>query len=72
MVGTLTNQIPASSARKACKGHKAHKACMARKVHKARKAHKTHKARKAHMARKAHKVVGKISGIYVNEVVQFH
>ena len=45
MVGTLTNQIPASSA---CK------ACMARKAHKARK------------------VVGKISGFYVNEVVQFH
>ena len=42
MVGTLTNQIPASS------------------------------ARKAHMARKARKVVGKISGFYVNEVVQFH
>ena len=45
MVGTLTNQIPATSARKA------------------RKAHKAHKARK---------VVGKISGFYVNEVVQFH
>ena len=42
MVGTLTNQIPASSARK---------------VHMARK------------ARKARKVVGKISGFYVNEVV---
>ena len=51
MVGTLTNQIPASSARKA------------RKVRKARKARKAHKARK---------VVGKISGFYVNEVVQFH
>ena len=48
MVGTLTNQIPASSA------HKARKACMACK------------------ARKARKVVGKISGVYVNEVVQFH
>ena len=48
MVGTLTNQIPASSACKACM---------------ARKAHKAHKARK---------VVGKISGFYVNEVVQFH
>ena len=47
MVGTLTNQIPASSA---------YKAYMARK------------ARKAHKARK---VVGKISGFYVNEVVQF-
>ena len=57
MVGTLTNQIPASSARKACKARKARKARMARK------AHKTHKARK---------VVGKISGFYVNEVVQFH
>ena len=45
MVGTLTNQIPASSARKA------------------------RKARKAHKERK---VVGKISGFYVNEVVQFH
>ena len=45
MVGTLTNQIPASSARK---GHE------------------------AHMARKARKVVGKISGFYVHEVVQFH
>ena len=51
MVGTLTNQIPASSARKA------HKAC---------------KVRKACKARKARKVVGKISGFYVNEVVQFH
>ena len=48
MVGTLTNQIPASSVRKA------------RKVHMARK------------ARKAHKVVGKISGFYVNEVFHFH
>ena len=45
MVGTLKNQIPASSVRK---------------------------ARKAHMARKARKVVGKISGFYVNEAVQFH
>ena len=34
MVGTLTNQIPASSARKARKAHKAH---MARKARKARK-----------------------------------
>ena len=56
-MGTLTNKIPASSARKALKAHKAHKA---RKVHKAHKAHK------------AHKVVGKISGFYVNEAVQFH
>ena len=48
MVGTLTNQIPASSACKACMAHKAHKA---------------HKVRK---------VVGKISGFYVHEVVQFH
>ena len=54
MVGTLTNQIPASSAHKACK------ACKVCKAHKARKGHKVHK------------VVGKISGIYVNEVVQFH
>ena len=51
MVGTLTNQIPASSARKV------HKAC---------------KAHMAHMVHKVHKVVGKISGVYVNEVVQFH
>ena len=51
MVGTLTNQIPASSA---CKARKVRKVCMARKAHKARK------------------VVGKISGFYVNEVVQFH
>ena len=51
MVGTLTNQIPASSVRKA------RKARMARMTHK---------------ACKAHKVVGKISGFYVNEVVQFH
>ena len=51
MVGTLTNQIPASNV---CKVHKAHK------------------ARKVHMARKVRKVVGKISGFYVNEVVQFH
>ena len=51
MVGTLTNQIPASSA------HKAHQAC---------------KAHKAHKERKACKVVGKKSGFYVNEVVQFH
>ena len=36
------------------------KQCKARKVH------------KAHKARKAHKVVGKKSGFYVNEVVQFH
>ena len=53
MVGTLTNQNPASSVRKVCKVHKAHKE---RKV----------------VARKAHKVVGKKSGFYVNEVVQFH
>ena len=45
MVGTLTNQIPASSVCKVCKARKAHK---------------------------ARKVVGKISGFYVNEVVQFH
>ena len=51
MVGTLTNQISASS------------------VHKAHKASKVSKARKACKARK---VVGKISGFYVNEVVQFH
>ena len=51
MVGTLTNQIPASSARKA---RKARMACKVRKMHKARK------------------VVGKISGFYVNEAVQFH
>ena len=51
MVGTLTNQIPASSARKTRKACKAHMACK---------------------AREAHKVVGKISGFYVNEVVQFH
>ena len=63
MVGTLTNQIPASSARKAWKVHK---------VCKVRKACKAHKARKVCMARKAHKVMGKISGFYVNEVVQFH
>ena len=30
------------------------------------------KVRKARMARKACEVVGKISGFYVNEVVQFH
>ena len=48
---TLTNQISASSVRKA---------------------HKAHKASKAHKACKARKVVGKISGFYVNEVVQFH
>ena len=57
MVGTLTNQIPASSAHKAHKVRKARMASMARMVH---------------MACKAHKVVGKISGFYVNEVVQFH
>ena len=59
-MGTLTNQIPASTARKV------HKAC------KARKAHKACKVRKAHMPCKACKVVGKISGFYVNEVFQFH
>ena len=63
MVGTLTNQIPASSARKV------HKACMARKV---RKAHMACMARKVRKARKARKVVGKKSGFYVNEAVQFH
>ena len=57
MVGTLTNQIPASSA---CKARMAHKACMACK------------ARKVHKVRKARKVVGKISGFYVNEVFHFH
>ena len=57
MVGTLTNQIPASSAHKACKAH------MARKARKACKARK---------ARKARKVAWEISGFYVNEVVQFH
>ena len=36
------------------------------------KAHKAHKVHKAHMALKARKVVGKISGFYVNEVIQFH
>ena len=35
MVGTLTNQIPASSARKARMAHKARMARKARKVHKA-------------------------------------
>ena len=54
MVGTLTNQIPASSARKVRKVHKVCKAC------------------KACKACQARKVVGKISGFYVNEVVQFH
>ena len=57
MVGTLTNQIPASSS---CKAHMAHK------VHKAHKMHMVLKVRKVC------KVVGKISGFYVNEVVQFH
>ena len=58
MVGTLTNQNPASSVHKARKARKAGKAhCMA------------HKACKACKARK---VVGKISGFYVNEVVPFH
>ena len=33
---------------------------------------KARMARKAHMVHKARKVVGKISGFYVNEVVQFH
>ena len=37
MVGTLTNQNPASSA------HKAHKVCKAHMAHKARKARKAHK-----------------------------
>ena len=44
----------------------------ARKARKAHKVHMAHKARKVRMARKVHKVVGKISGVYVNEVVQFH
>ena len=57
MVGTLTNQNPASSV------HKARKAC---------KAHKVCKVHKVCMARKALKVVGKKSGFYVNEVLQFH
>ena len=69
MVGTLTNQNPASSARKACKARIVHKAC---KAHMVRKVHKTCKACKAHMACKARKVVGKKSGFYVNEVVQFY
>ena len=60
MVGTLTNQIPARGVRKV---HKACKACKARIAHKARKARKAPKVRKA---------VGKISGFYVNEAVQFH
>ena len=63
MIGTLTNQNPASSAHKVCKAHKARKVC---KAHKARKAHKACKACKMH------KVVRKKSGFYVNEVVQFH
>ena len=50
MVGTLTNQIPASSAHKVRKARMAHKVCMARKAR---------KARKARMAHKVHKVVGK-------------
>ena len=66
MVGTLTNQIPASSVRKACNVRKVHKA------RKARKACMVRKARKAHKARKVRKVVGKISRFYVNEAVQFH
>ena len=37
MVGTLTNQIPASSAREVRKVRKVHKACMARKAHKVHK-----------------------------------
>ena len=57
MVGTLTNQNPASSAHKARRVHKAHKA---------------HKAHKVCMTHKAREVVGKKSGFYVNEVVQFH
>ena len=43
-----------------------------RKAHKVRKAHKACMACMAHKAHKGHKVVGKISGFYVNEVVQFH
>ena len=69
MVGTLTNQIPTSSVRKACKARKVRMAHKARKARKVRKARKAHKVREAHKARK---VVGKISGFYVNEVVQFH
>ena len=56
----------AHMARKVRKAHKAHK------VRKVRKACIAHKAHKAHMVCKAHKVVAKISGFYVNEVVQFH
>ena len=37
MVGTLTNQMPASSACKACKTCKARKACKARMARKVRK-----------------------------------
>ena len=37
MVGTLTNQIPASSAHKACKACKVRKTRMARKARKVRK-----------------------------------
>ena len=62
-MGTLTNQIPASSV------HKARKVCMVRKVRKACKACKVCMVHKAH---KACKVVGKISGFYVNEVFHFH
>ena len=75
MVGTLTNQIPASSAHKARKVHMACKVPMAHKARKACKAHMVHKvckACKARMARKACKVVGRISGFYVNEVFHFH
>ena len=35
-------------------------------------ARRARKVRKARKARKARKVVGKKSGFYVNEVVQFH
>ena len=63
MVGTLTNQIPASRARKV------HMMRKARMVHKVRMARKAHKACAVPMA---HKVVGKISGFYVNEVFHFH
>ena len=37
MVGTLTNQNPASSVRKACKAHKARKVRKAQRARKARK-----------------------------------
>ena len=76
MVGTLTNQIPASTCLMlpASSVHKVNKVHKARKAHKACKVRMARKVRKAHMActtckaHKAHKVVGKISGFYVNDV----